>query len=183
MTGATGIAGSVAGATGVVPSVVGAVIGAVSVVAAASTVSVGAACITLLVMFKPIASKRYTTNAEIVAMVRASPVRPPNAVSVPPPPAPPNAPARPPPCGRCTKMMSTSARDTMMKRTVKTENRTLIGTSVDVQSTSLTQTQEHAADTIAKKSSHFSDAPPMSPPSTSSQAKSSAAFFAFTDPP
>ena len=73
--------------------------------------------------------------------------------------------------------------DTLMKRTVKTENRTLIGTSVDVQSTSLTQTQEHAADTIAKKSSHFSDAPPMSPPSTSSQAKSSAAFFAFTDPP
>jgi hypothetical protein len=54
-----------------------------------------------------------------VDTVSTSPVRPPNAVSEPPPEDPPNAFAKPPPCGRCTRMISTSATLATMNRRVR----------------------------------------------------------------
>jgi len=121
VTGVTGI--EVAGA--VEPA--GAGIVAEGICFAASLLAAASAEISVdcgLNMFSAIARIKYTTNTETVPTVSASPVRPPKAVSVPPPP--PKALASPPPCGRCTRMTSTNATLTKMKRKVKTVKKTLM---------------------------------------------------------
>ena len=144
--GATGVVVAGIGVvTGAAPSIGGMVTGVIGIAVAGAVESVGAAmvadgvCVADSVlaassalrsvdcglnMFSAIARIKYTTNTETVPTVSASPVRPPNAVSVPPPP--PKALASPPPCGRCTRMTSTNATLTKMKRKVKTVKKTLM---------------------------------------------------------
>src|SRR5690606_8139892 len=172
--GATGTDGGDCGATGTAPGEAGAA-GTWDMMPRSGLASGVVACRVAYHAMNSVMAKKLIPS-HLVALVRklAEP-RAPNTVAEAPPPKPEPAEAPAPRCIRISAIIAIAIRTNRILR---------INSSIAAYSECLGGCgQRAAARTMARKSAATSEAPPMSPPSMSAWANSSAALAGFTLPP